>query len=424
MTSTISSVEGDRSAVIPRITVVLVTIGVGWLAASALKELRDILGPLLLALNLLIVAYPVQAWLDRRGVPRLVGAVVNGTIVFAILTAFFGALGWAITMLVQEIPQYQNRFEELYRQGLSTLAGFGVSKEQLDQQLSAINPSNFMGVLTGTLSGVSGALGLFVVAVTIIFVALIDSTVFPAMMQSLRRQQPGLADGLTNFGQGVRRYWVVTTIFGIIVAVIDVVALMIIGVPLALVWGVLAYLTNYIPNIGFVLGVVPPALMALLAGGPTDALLVIVAYSVINFVIQSVIQPKFNGQAIGVNATISLLSLLFWAWVLGPLGALLALPATLLAKTLLIDQDQRLTWLNAFVAADPSTADPDRIDAVTDTSGAEHHPDEPVQDSGTEFAQPPGSTAVVIEDGPRAPDVETAEPTPRDEPPAGEERRD
>ncbi|MDO5712064.1 MAG: AI-2E family transporter, partial [Micrococcales bacterium] len=162
-----------------------------------------------------------------------------------------------------------------------------------------------------------------------------------------------VVDALAGFAHGVRRYWVVSSVFGAAVAALDIAALVWLGVPLALVWGLLSFLTNYIPNIGFVLGIVPPALMALLANGPQTALLVIVSYSVINFIIQSIIQPKFLGNAVGVTATVSLLSLLFWAWVLGPLGALLALPTTLLCKAVLVDLDPRMRWLDAFIASDP-----------------------------------------------------------------------
>ncbi len=148
------------------------------------------------------------------------------------------------------------------------------------------------------------------------------------------------------------------SVFGLIVAVLDVAVLLIIGVPLALVWGLVSFLTNYIPNVGFVIGIIPPVLMALLDEGPGPALAVIIAYSVINFVIQSIIQPKFNGDAVGVTALVSFLSLLVWSSVLGPIGALLGLPATLLLKALLIDHDPNMRWFNTLLASDVSTADP------------------------------------------------------------------
>ena len=107
-----------------------------------------------------------------------------------------------------------------------------------------------------------------------------------------------------------------------------------------------------ISNIGFVIGLIPPALLALVEGGWPAFIGVVVSYSVLNFVLQSIVQPKVAGDAVGVIPTVSFISLLFWAWVLGPLGAILALPATLLVKAILIDADPHARWLNVFIAAD------------------------------------------------------------------------
>ena len=103
----------------------------------------------------------------------------------------------------------------------------------------------------------------------------------------------------------------------------------------------LAFITNYIPNIGFVIGLIPPAVLALLDGGPRLMVIVIVFYSVINVVIQSIIQPKVVGDVVGLSATITFLSLVVWTWLIGPLGAVLAVPLSLLTKALLIDADPR-----------------------------------------------------------------------------------
>jgi len=122
-------------------------------------------------------------------------------------------------------------------------------------------------------------------------------------------------------------------------------------IPLAVLWGLLAFVTNYIPNVGFLIGLVPPALLALLEGGPELMISVIVAYSVINFVLQSVIQPKFVGDAVNLSLTLTFLSLLFWSFVIGPLGAVLAIPLTLLAKALLLDVDPDTRWISRLFAS-------------------------------------------------------------------------
>jgi len=157
---------------------------------------------------------------------------------------------------------------------------------------------------------------------------------------------------------------VVSTVFGLIVAVLDVAALFALGIPLALVWGVLSLISNYIPNVGFVIGLIPPPLLAFFEGGWQLALWVTVIYTAINVVVQSVIQPRFVGDAVGLSATLTFISLIFWGWVLGPLGALLAVPMTLLAKALLVDIDPTTRWAGPLIALDQP---PDRLEPPDDS---------------------------------------------------------
>src|SRR6478735_8757938 len=128
------------------------------------------------------------------------------------------------------------------------------------------------------------------------------------------------------------------------------VALIVLGVPLPLIWGLLSFLTNYVPNIGFFLGLAPPTPLALVIGGPGLALVVIVVYSLSNFVIQSVIQPVFVGDAVGLSVTLSFLSVIIWTVILGPLGAVLAVPLTLFVHAILVGQDPDRRWARALLA--------------------------------------------------------------------------
>jgi AI-2 transport protein TqsA len=116
-------------------------------------------------------------------------------------------------------------------------------------------------------------------------------------------------------------------------------------------WAVLAFITNYIPNVGFIIGLVPPALLALLTLGVPEMLAVIGVYCVLNFVIQSLIQPRFVGDSVGLAMTTTFVALVFWTWLIGPVGALLAIPLTLLVKALLVDADPTARWATALAGS-------------------------------------------------------------------------
>ena len=168
---------------------------------------------------------------------------------------------------------------------------------------------------------------------------------------SIAVDRPRITEALAHFAWGTRQYLLVTTVFGLIVAVLDWIALAILGIPLATTWALLSFITNYIPNVGFIIGVVPPALLGLLTGGPQLMLIVIVVYCVLNFVVQSIIQPRFIGDAVGLSVTVTFVALVFWTWLIGLLGAILAIPLTLLSKALLVDVDPRAKWADALLRA-------------------------------------------------------------------------
>ena len=201
---------------------------------------------------------------------------------------------------------------------------------------------------------------LFVVA----FMAL-DAAGFSRRLARARRQRADVVGALDTFAHGTRSYLLVSTVFGLIVAAIDAGFLWLVGVPLPLLWGLLAFITNYIPNVGFIIGLIPPALLALLEGGPRLMIIVIVAYSVINFIIQSVIQPKVMADAVNLSLTLTFLSLVFWSFVIGPIGAMLAVPLTLLMKALLLDVDPNTRWISSLLEGGP--APPEDDDAADDT---------------------------------------------------------
>jgi len=159
------------------------------------------------------------------------------------------------------------------------------------------------------------------------------------------------------------------------------------GIPLPILWGLLAFITNYIPNIGFVIGLIPPALLGLLQGGPKLMIAVILVYSVINVILQSVIQPKFVGDAVGLSVTLTFLSLVFWTWVIGPLGAILAIPLSLMAKALLVDIDPSTRWADVLLT---STMKPDQAQRAgpqaeeSDGAASDGSPDSTASDDTTD----------------------------------------
>ncbi|WP_316667412.1 AI-2E family transporter [uncultured Propionibacterium sp.] len=342
---------------LPRFLQVALGVVLVLAALMMLKNYSGIFGPIFLALNLMVTAYPLHAWLVRKGCPPALSAAVVALMVFVLLLAMVAGLIWAVNEIIGIIPQYADQFIVLYDQAISFASDMGLDRSSLTGVLSKIDPNSLLNAASSLLTASTGFLGgLSILVCTLVFIAM-DTAGFAQRLSIAASTHSRIVAGFRSFSQGVRSYWIVTTVFGLIVAVLDVVALQIMGVSGVVVWGLLSFLTNYIPNIGFVVGLIPPALVALVSLGWKQAVAVIVIYCVLNFVVQTIIQPRFTGDAVGVTPTVSFISLLVWGAVLGALGTLLALPMTLLVKALVIDTDPRTKWVNALIASDPHDAE-------------------------------------------------------------------
>ncbi|MDR0849384.1 MAG: AI-2E family transporter [Propionibacteriaceae bacterium] len=355
----------DRRPLMSRGLSLLVGSAALLITAQSAREISSTLASAFMALNLVIVVWPIQRFLARH-IPKALASIVAGVVAIGVLVGLLGSLGWTITLLIKELPHYSGPFNQLISNVLDWVSRMGIDTSSFGWKDLAEQAKGSVGTIVSFLSGfassLSSAVGLILLVAIILVFMILDSVGFSERMQRLgERHNPTLAWALTSFAAGTRRYWVVATVFGLIVALCDWVLLISLGVPLALAWAVLSFVTNYIPNIGFLLGLIPPVVMALLATDPWTTVWVIIGYCVLNVVIQTIIQPKFTGDAVGITSTVAILSLLVWAYILGPLGALLAIPATLLVKTLFIDIDPQARWLNAFIASNPTTSDQDPI---------------------------------------------------------------
>ena len=352
---------------VPGALMVLVGLAALLIIANGIDNIQQIVAASFLALNLVIVVWPVQRLLAKV-VHRFIASFVAGVLAVAVLLGLIFLIGWAIAQLVVALPNYSRPFNNMIttllafaeRHNIQPKTSFTVT-ETLDF-LSKLNIESIVSRLTAVMSWLGSAVGLIALVIMVLIFMTMDSMTFGDRMKRLAdRHNPTLAWALGAFAKGTRRFWIVATCFGLITAASNWVLLRALGVPLAGVWFVFSFVTNFVPNLGFVIGLLPPALIAFLDQGPMTALWVVVGYCVLNIVIQVIIQPRVTGGAVGITATVAVLSLLLWAVVLGPLGAILAIPATLLLKTLFIDIDPRARWLNTLIASNPKTSEEDPI---------------------------------------------------------------
>jgi AI-2 transport protein TqsA len=338
------------------------------------RYFSDIIGPLFLALVLTVAVHPLRERLNRGRLPRWVGTVVALLCIFAMLIFLGFAVVAAGAQLVTLLRDYAEQSSELEGRIAEIVQRLGIDKANAQQVLGSFDPGKLTTFITGLLSGVAGLAGNLVLILGLLLFMGLDAVGYTGVLQHMPNERRAFATAMGRFAVSTRRYLLVSTVFGAIVALLDVGVLYLLNVPAPWLWGLLAFLTNYIPNIGFVIGLIPPAILALLSGGWQSMLVVIVAYAVINAVIQSGIQPKIVGDSVGLSSTLSFLSLVFWAFVLGAWGALLAIPLTLFVRAMLVDMDIHSRWvvplLSGHHEVQPAADDAGRADEPNTSSKA------------------------------------------------------
>lgn len=354
-------------------------------AMAGISAARNIVSPLILALFVTIIVHPAGNWLRHR-LPAWAAVLLSILLAYTII----GGLGFAVALALARfgtvLTDYQDELAALGAQLSGWLQHLGIGGAQAQQVASGFDSSRLLPLIANALSGLAGAAGSVILVFSLIFFMALDARAVSGSLGAARMIKPELIGALAGFAAATRRNMLVATVFGLIVAVLDTIVLVLFGIPEPLLWGLLAFLTNYIPNIGFVIGLVPPAVLALLGSGPQQMAALIVIYSVLNLGIQSGIQPKVIGDAVGLSSTLTFVSLVIWAWILGPIGALLAVPMSLLAKAVLVDAIPANQWLVPVLAGrrprpEPSVGDPPGPDQPATRAGDSAGP-EPTPESG------------------------------------------
>jgi predicted PurR-regulated permease PerM len=345
--------ESSRARALPRTTTVLLGLAGAVVAAAGLRAVSSLAGPVLLALVLVLAFVPLDRRL-RRHLPGWVAVLVTTLCVYGVLIVFTGALVLAVARLVTLLAGYGPRFSLLLQRTADWLTGFGITRQQIAGAAGGLDPTRLIPVLQSVVNGAGGVAAAMALLASVLYFLVVDAAPFSRALEAVAPGRPLVVAALTDFAARTRQWLIAAAVFGLVVALLDTAALLVLGVPLPLLWGLLSFLANFIPNIGFVLALVPPALLALLNGNPGQAVAVVVVFVVISTIVQTGIQPRVVGNAVGLAGSLTFVSVVFWGLVLGPLGALLAVPLSLLVKALLVDADPRLHWLRPLLAADPS----------------------------------------------------------------------
>lgn len=348
--------EVSARSSLPSSLTILLGLAAAVVVLAGISLARDIIGPLALAAVIVIICSPLRRPLDRRGWPSWISTTLVVALSWAVLLVLAGMLAFATAEFTQLVIAYSGELRETADEVFEFFTGLGLSEQFTDAITSVLTPSTIVRYATSLGSSIFAILtALFFIFAYAIFMSA-DAARFAKASRSFGPSAGPRVRRFAEFNGNVRRYYVVNAAFGLLVAVVDGLALMALGVPAPLVWAILSFVTNFVPNIGFVLGLVPPAILALVVGGPSLMIAVIAVYAIANVLLQVLIQPKFVSDAVSLSLTLSFVSVLFWTFIIGPLGAILAIPLTLLVRALILERDPGMNWLR-WLSGDNSAAE-------------------------------------------------------------------
>ena len=308
----------------PRYVLVLAGIVI---VVAGLRAAEAVLVPFLLSVFIATIAATPMFWLQRRGMPTVLALLF---VIGALLTAGFGlstVISGAVGEFTQAIPFYEQRLRALGDRGIVLLANQGVevSRAVVMEQL---DPGFAMRMVGRTMTGLTGVLSnFFLILLTVSFI-LLEAKSFPRKLDAIREHPAGSPPRYAAFIDTINRYIALKTATSVTTGLLVYALNRAMGTDFAELWGLLAFLLNYIPNIGSFVAALPAVLLAAIQLGISEAAFLGAAYFGINTLIGGVIEPRFMGQGLGLSPLVVWLSLIFWGWALGPVGMLLSVPLT------------------------------------------------------------------------------------------------
>ncbi len=338
----------------------LLTLASAVVILAGMRVAAPVIGPVAIALLITIAWSPASQWLQRRGWPPVI-ASLTGTVIGIVMIALLVLLiGSSLLQLQENLPEYEPRVAALRESisGLLSRLPFETSKV-LDSE--SLQPQALVGYALKFVGGMTSTAGNLGILVLIMAFLMIEGVRYPQKLRDAFHATPASQHRLDEFVQRMRSYVVLNTIFGLLAGVANTVLLLSLGVDLAIFWGVLSFLLSFLPNIGFVLALAPPALLALLQFGVGRALMVVAGFTLINFLIDNVIKPRYFGGSLDISPAVVVVSLVFWGWLLGPVGALLAVPLSISVR-LLVESHDESRWIGHLMSDQGAHAGPGASD--------------------------------------------------------------
>lgn len=318
-----------------------------------LREFSDFFVPLAFAAFLATLSAPAVVWLRDHKVPTVVSVPLVVALVLSAIVGLVGFVGGSVNGFIGAMPKYRNRLDTIFQGTMSWLDQRGVRFSSKDVR-DMLEPGAVVDYLGGMLSDLASLASSTVLVVLYLGFILFEATTLPAKLREAMGDSHADLSNWETVVREVKSYVVIKTLVSLATGLGVYVLLLFTGVDFPLLWGVVAFLLNYIPNIGSIIAAVPPVLLALVQFGPGRALIVLAGFVGINTLFGNIVEPALLGRRLGLSSLVVLVSLVFWGWMWGAAGMLLSVPLTMILK-ILFENSQQFRGVAVFMGGDPET---------------------------------------------------------------------
>lgn len=334
---------------------------------AGMRAAESLLVPFLLSLFVAVVCSPMLLWLKRKGLPNGLAILSIIILIVAIGGVISAVVGSSVASFRTDLPLYQERLLAMTQGLMNKLQGYGIDVGT-SVWTDNINPGAALRIAGNTLAGFGSIMtDAFLILLTVIFI-MAEEMGFSEKLKFA--QKSSSIKAINRFTQSVNHYMAIKMWISLLTAGLILVWLYIIGVDYPLMWAMLAFLLNFVPSLGSILAAVPAVLLALVQLGPLSALATGAGYLMVNLVIGNVIEPRIMGKGLNLSALVVFLSLVFWGWVLGPVGMLLSVPLTMTVK-IALESSPDTSWLGVMLGSgEPAIEADESIDLLAEDDGS------------------------------------------------------
>ena len=318
---------------------------------AGMRAAESIMVTFLLSGFFAIICAPPFLLMQKKGLPAwlsLIAVVIFISLFQILLISIIGSSAKAFS---SDLPLYQEKLRGMLSHIITSLGSWGVEIPQ-QRLMDTFDPSSIFKTAISALGSLGAVLSnSFLIILTVIFM-LFESLSLPHKLHKAFGEESAQMRHIQRFLDTVKTYMTIKAVISLATGAMIYLGLLIIGVDYPLLWAVLAFFLNFVPNIGSIIAAVPTVLLAMIQLGPLSALFTALLYVAANMVMGNMVEPRFLGKGLGLSTLIVFLSLVFWGWVFGPVGMFLSVPLTMLLK-IAFESTEETQWIAIMMGADP-----------------------------------------------------------------------